>query len=355
MTTIKEIALRANFSNTTVSRVLNNDTTLSVASETRQKILDVAKDMGYKTLQERKKEKQPPSDMKTTKIGILLCHSVEEELNDSYFLSIRQGIENECQKRGLVTTELFRLNNLTSGQISSDIKNLIVVGRINSDILDQISDQLQNIVYINHTVDEDKYDSVIIDFEKATIRALNHLLDHDYKKVGFIGGKEREHLNGGKVEFEDIRKSTFKNFMEDKGLFIPASFHVGEFTMADGYELMKYSIQQDDLSDAYFIASDAMAIGAMRALQESNFKVPEDVAIVSFNDIELAQFASTPLTTVKVQTEEMGRLGVKLMVDRLNGREIPIKVTVPTRLVVRDSCGTRNQSNAVKLKKEVGS
>ncbi|WP_163528570.1 LacI family DNA-binding transcriptional regulator [Halobacillus ihumii] len=353
MTTIKDIALRAKFSNTTVSRVLNHDKTLSVASETRQKILDVANEMGYRTLQERKKKNQPRSDVNTSKVGILLCVSVEEELNDSYFLSIRQGIENECQERGLITTELFRLNNLLSGQISSDIENLIVVGRINSEILDLISDQLQNIVYISHTVDEDKYDSVVIDFEKATKRALYHLLDHDYKKIGFIGGKEREHQNNRKEEFEDIRKSTFKEVMEEKGLFNPDSFHVGEFTMADGYELMKYSIQQGDLPKAFFIASDAMAVGAMRALQENNFKVPEDVAIVSFNDVKLAQFASTPLTTVKVQTEEMGRLGVKLMVDRLNGREIPLKVTVPTKLVIRDSCGTRNLSNAVKQKKEI--
>ncbi|UOR11561.1 LacI family DNA-binding transcriptional regulator [Halobacillus amylolyticus] len=353
MATIKEIAARANFSNTTVSRVLNNDKTFSVGTETRQKILDVAKEMGYKTLQERRKERQASEDISASKIGILLCHSVEEELNDAYFLSIRQGVEHECLERGLTTTELLRLTNLNSNGISSDINNLIVVGRINADILNQISDQLQNIVYINHTVDEDKYDSVVIDFEKATNRAIDHLLDLGYKKVGFIGGKEREHLNDSKVDFEDERKSTFKKTMIDRGLFNPKLFFVGEFTMADGYELMKSAIQQGDLPEALFIASDAMAIGAMRALQENQYRVPEDVAIVSFNDIELAQFASTPLTTVKVQTEEMGRLGVKLMVDRLKGREIPLKVTVPTALVVRDSCGAPHISNDVERKKGV--
>lgn len=73
-----------------------------------------------------------------------------------------------------------------------------------------------------------------------------------------------------------------------------------------------------------------MAIGALRALRESGLKVPEDVAIVSFNGIEASEFANPPLTTIKVHTEEMGRTGVKLLLDRLKGRELPLKVTVPS-------------------------
>ncbi|WP_101842835.1 LacI family DNA-binding transcriptional regulator [Halobacillus sp. Marseille-P3879] len=341
MTTIKEIASKSNFSNTTVSRVLNNDNTLSVAMETRQRILEVAKELGYKTLQERKKENKTPTRVESAKIGILLCHTVEEELNDAYFLSIRQGIEKECRERGITATELVRFTSLGSEQISKDISHLIIVGRINTQILDHITedqDQLENIVYINHTVDSDKYDSIVIDFDKATRRALDHLLDCGYKRIGFIGGQEREHFYDSKIDFEDDRQVSFKKFMEEKSLFDPDVFYTGEFTMANGYELMKKAISKGNLPEAFFAASDAMAIGAMRALQENQYNVPKDVSIIGFNDIELAQFASPPLTTVKVQTEEMGRLGVKLMIDRLEGREIPVKVTVPTELVIRESC-----------------
>jgi len=69
------------------------------------------------------------------------------------------------------------------------------------------------------------------------------------------------------------------------------------------------------------------------------------VSLVSFNDIEMAQFTSPPLTTVKIPTKEMGRLGVKMMIDRLNGREMPIKIMVPTTLVVRESCGALRRQN----------
>jgi LacI family transcriptional regulator len=66
---------------------------------------------------------------------------------------------------------------------------------------------------------------------------------------------------------------------------------------------------------------------------------------VSFNDVEMARYASTPLTTVKVHTEEMGRVGVRLLIERIKGRKIPLKVIVPTELVIRESCG--NQVNAI--------
>lgn len=341
MTTIKEIALKTNFSSTTISRVLNNDQSLSVAADTREKIMQAANELGYKTLQERKKQQHIPAQDASEKIGVLLCHSVEEEMNDPYFLSIRQGIEEECRKRDFITTELFRLTNLRNGQIDKEIKNLVVLGRIGSETLHQISDQLENVVYINHTVEEEQYDSVIFDFEKATKKALDHLLDLGYEKIGFIGGEETEHFRNEQKEFEDERRVTFKTYMEEKGVFDSSSCYVGEFTMASAYNLMKKAIQKGDLPEAFFIASDSMAIGALRALQESNYKVPEDVAIVGFNDVQLAQFASTPLTTVRVHTEEMGRMGVKLMEDRINGRQIPVKVTLPTELVVRDSCGAK--------------
>ncbi|WP_079479185.1 LacI family DNA-binding transcriptional regulator [Halobacillus salinus] len=342
MVTIKEIALKTNYSSSTVSRVLNHDQSLSVSPETRQRILSIAKELGYKTVQERKVKQANPA---TEKVGILLCHSVEEELNDSYFLSIRQGIENECKKQGVKTTELFRLHNLQSSQISKDIEHLIVVGRISYELLEELSGQLKNIVYINHITGESQFDSIVVDFETATKQAVNHLLGLEYRDIGYIGGQEIEYYAGRTKEFEEGRRATFQKVLEEEGCFNTEKCFVGKFSISDGYRLMKEAIEQELVPEAIFAASDSMAIGAIRALQEAGYKIPEDVAIVGFNNIELAEYANPPLTTVKVPTEDMGRLGVKLMVDRLGGREIPLKVVVPTELVIRESCGSSKMDN----------
>ncbi|RBW71319.1 LacI family DNA-binding transcriptional regulator [Bacillus taeanensis] len=345
MATIKDIAVRSNVSAATVSRVLNNDHTLSVTGETRQRILNAAQELRYKTVRKRRVE-QKISSIKSPRVGVVLVQSLEEEvdgLDDPYFSSIRQGIENEFLNRGVFTNKVIRLTNTNYDQVVNDLDGLIVVGGISIDTLNKVSTCLDNVVFVNYSPDEDKYDSVTVDFEKATKRALEHLLTLGYKRIGYIGGREREHFPTNTLLIEDKRQTTFEMVMEKAEIYDSNDVFIGEYTMSQGYELMKKAIEQGDLPEAFFISSDSMAIGAMRALQESDFRVPQDVAIVSFNDVEMAKFSITPLTTVKVHTEQMGRMGVQLLLDRINGRKVPLKVTVPTELVIRESCGVKNK------------
>ncbi|PLS03752.1 LacI family DNA-binding transcriptional regulator [Neobacillus cucumis] len=339
MATIKDIANMTKVSPTTVSRVLNNDQTISVLEETRLRILQTAKELGYKTILERQAEKHMESAKKTPNVGILLCQTLEEEMSDPYFLSIRQGVEEELLRQGITTTSTVRLYEAGSNPYIHDFDSLIVIGRISEKALKKVSDHIQNVVYINHSPDDSLYDSVVIDFVKSTELALNHLLKAGYKRIGYIGGVEKEHANSGKIKVEDERLTTFEKFMESEGLHDPRWTFIGEYQMSQGYALMKRALQLKDLPEAFFIASDPMAIGALKALQEAGLSVPTDVAIVSFDDIEIAQFTSTPLTTIKVHTKEMGHTGVKLLMDRLNGRTLPLKVVLPSELVVRQSCG----------------
>ena len=338
MATIREIANKANVSPSTVSRVLNNDATLSVMDDTRQKILEIAKDLDYKTVQTRK-SKQKHMGNNQLNIGIILCQSVEEELSDPYFLSIRQGIENECMNHGISNSEIFRFHQINADQFKIKMDGLIVVGKVNAEEIERFSLETENIVYVDHSPDEDKYDAVVIDFVKATHRVIDYLLSLEYKKIGYIGARQVEHFNRENLKYEDERKATFEKRMHQEGLYKAKDIHVGEFTMSEGYRLMKEAIGQGNLPEAFYVASDPMAIGALRALQEANLHVPQDVALVSVDDIEMAKFASTPLTTVKVQTKLMGSIGAKLLLDRMNGRDIPLKVIVPTELAIRESCG----------------
>ncbi|MGM0922292.1 MAG: LacI family DNA-binding transcriptional regulator [Bacillota bacterium] len=337
MATIKDIALLSNVSASTVSRVLNNDKLISVQEETRMRIFEAAKELGYKTIYERRITKQ--TEKKILSIGIVLCQSLEEELNDPYFLSIRQGIEEELKNQGINNSAMFRLYDMETNQMVRDLDGILVVGIINDQALKIISNHSDNVVYVNHSPDEDLYDSVIIDFEKGTERALRHFLNAGHREIGFIGGVEREHLNHAKVVVENQRLITFERIMEKEGILNQDSIFIGEYKMASGYELMKKALNNPIYPKAFFISSDPMAIGALRAVQEAGLSVPDDVAIIGFDDIEMAKFCSTPLTTVKVHTKEMGKTGVKLLIDRINGRKMPLKVTVSTELIIRQSCG----------------
>ncbi|UFT98672.1 LacI family DNA-binding transcriptional regulator [Radiobacillus kanasensis] len=333
MATIRDIANKADVSISTVSRVLNNDETLSVQENTRKRIWKVAEELQYITKQSRKKKGKGLS------LGIFLCQSVEEELSDPYFLSIRQGIENEANKHGISQTNILRLHDYSKIPLVEDLDGLIVIGRVNPTLVKKMGISPERVVYVDYSPDDSLYDAVVVDFKKATILVIDHLLNHGYKNLGFIGGKQMEHSNTVQDCLNDDRQITFESRLREKNLFKKSNVYIGDYTMTDGYQLMKKAISSKKLPEAFVVASDPMAVGALRALQESGLKVPEDVALVSFDDIEMAQFASSSLTTIRVHTELMGRTAVKLLLDRMDGRNIPYKVTIPTELMVRDSCG----------------
>jgi len=342
MVTIRDIANKAKVSPTTVSRVLNKDDTLSVAEDTRNRIVAIANELGYKKILKRKMNHHQEMQREQLQVGVLLCQSLEEEMDDKYFLSIRQGIEKESMDRGGMMTQIIRLNDLSSGTSINNFDGLIIVGRLSMESLEFISNQMSNVVYINHSPNEAKYDSVVIDFKQATQQALQHLLDLGHQRIGYIGGREIEHHFGQQVEIEDMRKVMYDQMMKQNGYYHAEDSFIGEYRMSEGYRMMRQAIEKGRLPEAFFIASDSMAVGALRALQENNLHVPDDVAIVSFDGVELARFASTPLTTVKVYTEEMGKTSVKLLLDRLDGRKMPLKVVVPIELIIRESCGKFN-------------
>ncbi|KMY50949.1 LacI family DNA-binding transcriptional regulator [Peribacillus loiseleuriae] len=341
MATIKDIAVRANVSSATVSRVLNNDPTLLVTDETRNRIVEVSKELDYTTVRKRRNVKRLES-VRSPRVGIILTCSLEEEedgVDDPYFTSIRQGVESECLNQGIYTNKIIRSSDSSQEQIMEDIDGLIVIGGMNLNLLNRVKATIDHIVFINYSPDEDHYDSVVVDFRKATTSAMEHLLNQGFKEIGYIGGRERAKSLDNNLVIGDMRLTVFEEIMKAKGMYRGDQVFIGEYSMTQGYMLMKEAILKGNLPEAFFIASDSMAIGALRAIQEAHLKVPEDVAIVSFNDIQVAKFASVPLTSVKVYTEQLGREGVKLLLDRINGREIPLKVTVPTKLVIRESCG----------------
>ncbi len=125
----------------------------------------------------------------------------------------------------------------------------------------------------------------------------------------------------------------------EKGIYDPLFILTGDFTVQSGYELLDSKIKSGaTLPDAYFAASDSLAIGALRALQENGIKVPDDIQIISFNDTTLAKQVYPPLSSVTVYTEEMGRTAMDILNKQLLApRKIPTLTKLGTKLTLRNS------------------
>jgi LacI family transcriptional regulator len=334
--TIKEIADLANVSTATVSRVINNDKNLSVANETRERILEIAQQLNYVPVRKRYVDGKQNARVDGIEIGIVMFCSPEYEWEDTYFLSIRKGIESECINKGLLVKKISHVSGGISGVQMNNLDGVIVVGRVSEDEIGMLSQKVtNNIVFVNYIPEGDLYDTVVIDYQEAAGKALEHLFSLGHKHIGFIGGKEK--AQDGSI-IQDQRHKTYEQMMKEKGVYDPEIVYISDqFLIGDGYSSMMKAGRKSSLPSAFFIASDAMAIGAIRASHELGIKIPHDISIVSFNDVEMARFTQPALTTVKVHTEEMGKIAVKLLVDRLEGREIPIKTVIPTNLIIRES------------------
>jgi len=327
MATIKDIAQLAGVSIATVSRVLNYDTTLSVGDETKKRIFEAAEELSYK--------KKPVRKQESVKIALLQWYTEKEELEDLYYMSIRLGVENRCRHLGVHMVKYFQDNY--EELKDNEIQGLIAIGKFSSTQVKELLSITKNIVFVDSSPDEERFDSIVIDFEKATEKVLQHFIKKGHEEIGYIGG--REGFKDKTSIIEDQRELAFKSYLEVKGLLNEAFMYSGTFSVDDGHSLMKKAIQEhgDNLPTAFFAGNDSIAVGALRALLEEGISVPERVNIIGVNDISISKYVFPSLSTVKVYTELMGETAVDTLLERIEGRKTAKKIFISTKLILRNS------------------
>ncbi|MEQ2525098.1 LacI family DNA-binding transcriptional regulator [Bacillaceae bacterium CLA-AA-H227] len=326
MATIKDIAEKAGVSIATVSRVLNYDSSLSVSDDTRKRIFEIAEELSYK--------KKSLKKTATTKIGIIHWYTEKEELNDLYYMSIRLGIEQRCEQQDVQVLNYY--NNIEAMK-SEDLQGIIAVGKFSHQQVEELTSITSHVVFVDSNPDEDRFDAIIIDFEKVTKNVLHHFVKNGHKRIGYLGG--RETFKDQTATIEDMREKTYKAYMIDAGMYDERHLHIGSFSVDDGFSLMKKAIKElgESLPTAFFAANDLLAIGALRALHEEGIAVPERVSVIGVDDLSVSKYVFPPLSTVKVYTEVMGETAVDTLLERLSGRKISKKIYIATDLVIRNS------------------
>ena len=337
MATIKDIALKANVSIGTVSRVLNFDETLNVSDSTREKILKIADELQYKSLKNRKVKSK-----NIKKIGILSWYTNNEELADPYFLSIRLAAEKKCNENNYT---IIRINKESDYEILKCLAGIIIIGRFSNEIIERISSINENLVFVNFSPDDNKFDSVCVDLKKSIRELFDYLYGLGHRKIGFLGGNDIDLIKNTDI-YIDERDEVYKEFMEEKNIYnknylyrINKYINNNRFNYKMGYELMLKVLSKDDIPTAMFAGNDAMAIGAYKAISERGLKIPDDISIVGFDDYPSSSYMIPPLTTIKVPTDCLGDAAADLLLEKINSnRHYPKKVLVPTQLKIRKSC-----------------
>lgn len=338
MATIKDIAQKASVSAATVSRILNQDDTLSVTDETKQRVLKVAQELNYTKHLKNTVEK-------SISIGIFQWYSVFQELEDPYYQAIRVGIEKYCADHNIHVVRAFQ-SDCNYPDTLKDLQGLICIGKFNKSQIKSFQKLNSNTIFVDMKTPKIYCDTINLDFQQAVTEALDYLYDLGHRKIAYLGGKEV--LADNSVYFEE-RKDTFINFCQEHSIDHESFIYEGDYSAESGYSMTKQMIADGDLPTAIFSASDPLAIGAMRALYENGYKIPDDISIIGFDDISVASFSNPPLTTIHTPAEFMGEYAAHYILlrtkeDSLN-QQTPIRLTLPCNLVVRNSCAApRKQS-----------
>lgn len=329
MAGLKDIAKISGFSQSTISRVLNNDPTLVVSNQTRKMIIEHANDLGYKM---KKKNKG-------LHFAIINWYDHSQEIIDPYYFYIRNSVNNQCDIEGIETVTLFsndRIENLV------DIDGIIAIGKFSEDEIKRMELYTTNIIFVDSSPDELKYDSVVVDFKTITKDIVTMIHNDNYKSIGYIGGIEYTKNN---QIVKDHRYLSFVEKTKHLDIYNENLVMQDSFTSESGYNLaFKIMENVKEFPIAILCANDVIALGANKAILEMGYKIPEQVSLIGFNDIPLAKYFNPSLSTVAVFVNEMGIEATKLAINGVKGEKTTSKkIVMPTKLIIRESYQRRDE------------
>lgn len=332
MATLKDIASEAGVSISTVSRVLNQDENFNTTPETKKKILQIAQDFEYIKVEHRLINEEGD---KLHFICFLLYDEMEE-IVDPYYLLIRAGIKDEAEK--------FNINILYTFDTDTPLVGFdgaMIVGGNNVWSKEvELKEKIKNFptIFVDFNPEIHETDSVIPNFKLMIEQVVNQFVKLGYLEMGYVGRIEYDTNN---TAIDDLRMIHFVDILKKQKYYNPKYiFRDDGRAVKVGYKLIKKAIEQSCLPRALFIETDTMAIGAIKAINESGLKIPEDVAIISCNDIPTAKYLQPALTTVRVHSDTIGKLAVQMLKDRIsNNRKVGVNLVVNNELKIRNSCG----------------
>ncbi len=330
--TVVSIAKLAGVSRSTVSRVINNQA--GVRPEVRDRVLSVIHETGFRP----HPAARSLAGQHTNIIGLVIAEPAQTLFANPYFPRLIQGITQACNARNLTLSLFLFHTQVEEEKLYPKIMGnrlfdgLIVTGTHMNDPL--IPDLLKNqvpFVMVGHH-DDPNVNYIDADNLNGAHTAVSHLIRLGYQRIAHITGDLSNYA-------ANSRRDGYINALRDRGRAIdPALIAEGDYTDITGYSAMEYLLQKD--IDAVFVASDTMAQGAIRALHTHHVRIPEDIAVVGFDDLHSQTSMVPKLTTIRQPIKRVGAMVVDTLIDIIENGVTPARrLILPTELVIRESCG----------------
>lgn len=264
MATLKDIATLAHVSQATVSRVLNEDHSLSVGEDTKHRILTIADQLGYS----KHKSKTNLPKIKQ-KIAVYQWYSQQEELDDLYYYSIRIGLENRARLLGYDLIRFFNTDNII---LDVGTVGIIAIGKFSNQQIKDLEKHQLPLVFVDSDTLTSGHHCVTTDFEHSVMRAVDYFIDKGFQDIGMIAGEES--TSDHSQLLIDQRFRTFKNYTSELGIYRPEYMFVGQFSTQSGYQLMKEAIDslKEDLPKAFSLLMTHLQLERLKPYRKLIFR-----------------------------------------------------------------------------------
>ncbi|MCC5908697.1 MAG: LacI family DNA-binding transcriptional regulator [Balneolaceae bacterium] len=331
---IKKIAKLAGVSTATVSRVLNGSD--KVKDQTAEKVLKVADELNYRMDHVARRMKVKQSD--SLVIGLIIT-----DIDNSFFANVAKGVEDVAYKNKHVLMicntnedpgkEKFFLNSMLSEKVSGII---MVPTSGNETFLKSINLEGFPMVMVDRKVKSMNVDTVSINNETGGFQATEQLIKNGHRRIGIICGIK------GLTNTEE-RFNGYKKALEQAGIPFDEELVVfGNYVERGGREALKKLIALDEPPTAIFSTNNLMTLGCLKELYMQKIRIPDEMALVGFDDSAWAEAMIPPLTTIKQPGYELGVNAAELLIKRLNNKNSSkLNIVLNPELIVRESCGNR--------------
>jgi len=330
--TLEKIATAAGVSRSTVSRVINEQP--NVRPEVRQRVLQVVEELGYHP----NAAARSLVNRRSQTLGVVIPETINTVFVDPFFPNVLRGLASAANEH-----QYYLMLSMVSRPTDEDfyrrvlrsqmLDGVVIVSALADDpLIPRLVRDRVPFVSVGRYPDKSGVSYVDADNVRGARVATEHLLQCGRRRIATVTGP----LN--MIAGLD-RREGYQSALREAGLPVDEKLIVaGDFTENSGYTSMQQLLPLEP--DAVFVASDLMAVGVLRALHQAGRRVPDDVAVVGFDDAPIVDFTDPPLTTVRQPVYELGVMAVKSLL-RLLERETegPLHTILPTELVIRRSCG----------------
>ncbi|MBI9109012.1 MAG: LacI family DNA-binding transcriptional regulator [Spirochaetales bacterium] len=334
--TIKEIAEKAGVSNAAVSLALNNKQ--GVSEDNRERILQIAKDLGYELLS-RTETAEPDITIRFLKIS---RHGHTLNPSHNYFIDTYvEGITSTAYRNGAVLEiEAYGagvpLENITNKIINSpQITGYLILGtELNESDVNAFLKTGKKIVFMDTFIDYISADFVDMNNTDAVYKIIRHFTSRGHSRIGLI----KSSVNTRNFY---LRERAFYQAMNSMNLEINENFIIDvDSTFENAYSDFKnFLSEKPELPSVFFAINDIIAMGCMRALQEAGYSVPDDVSIAAFDNLPMAAMVSPQLTTIEVSKQDIGQTAFDMLLLKCGRKDSPPprKTQIGGKLIIRDS------------------